>query len=129
MLCNLDGGLRSLPDQVLQLLLKQSEVPSVAGPPPTDVVRAVFASLQAGRINRHEFGAEFNHYLTDKKVAGAASRLKRLGRPSRAEVVRTYERGGMEVTVTRLTFKKQSVSVLMYRKPNGTIEEFFIDKD
>jgi len=130
MMCNLDGGLDSLPGQVFDLLLKQpSNLPTVKGPSAVDTVKAVFAGLQNGKVNRREFSDEFNHYLTDAKVAGAARRLKRLGKPNKVELVRTYERGGMEVSIARLTFKSATCSALMYRDPDGTIEQFFVSRD
>ena len=38
-----------------------------------------------------------------------------VGAPTKAEVISTHERGGMEVTTTRLTFKNGALRVLMYR--------------
>ena len=128
MMCNIEAGLGSLPEKVLGLLLKQP-LPSVNGLPDVEAVKAVFARLQSGKIDRREFSEEFNHYLTDKKVSGAAARLRPLGKPAKAEVIRTYERGGMEVSVTRLSLKTQTLSVLMYRKPSGIIEQFFVYRD
>jgi len=69
---------------------------------------------------------EFNFYLTDAKVATAAKRLKGYGAPSKADLIESHERGGMEVTTTRLTFKKSSLKALMYRMPDGKIEQFFV---
>jgi hypothetical protein len=44
-------------------------------------------------------------------------------------VLSRNERGGMEVTTTRLTFKKGALRVLMYRTPDGKIEQFFVNRD
>jgi len=77
--------------------------------------------LQSGAVDRSQFAEEFNLYLSDEKVAGAAKTLKPLGTPKTSEVVRTYERGGLEVTTTRLKFENKDLDVLMYRTPQGTI--------
>jgi hypothetical protein len=42
------------------------------------------------------------------------------------DVLSSNERGGMEVTTTRLTFASGELRVLMYRKPDGMIEQFFV---
>jgi D-alanyl-D-alanine carboxypeptidase len=130
MMCNLEGGLGSLPSQLLGLLLKeQANVPTIAGPAAADTVKAVFAEFQKGKVSRQQFGDEFNHFLTDEKIAGAAKRLKGYGEPKKAEVLTSNERGGMEVTTTRLTFPSGALRVLMYRMPDGKIEQFFVSKD
>ena len=129
LLCNKDGGLGSLPDTLLALLLKaESNVPKVAGLPVLDAVKKIFAQFQTGTVDRTQFGEEFNLYLSDEKLAGAAQRLRALGPPRNAEVLRARERGGMEVTTTSVSFEKKSLEVLMYRDPDGRIEQFFIDE-
>jgi CubicO group peptidase (beta-lactamase class C family) len=129
LLCNKDGGLGSLPDVLLGLLLKaESNVPKVSGPPALEAVKRIFAQFQAGVVDRTQFSQEFNYYLSDEKLAGAAQRLKPLGTPTQAEVLRIRERGGLEVTTTALSFAKKNLEVLMYRAPSGEVEQFFIDE-
>jgi hypothetical protein len=111
------------------LLLKtESNIPRVAGLPAADVVRRVFSQIQNGFVDRTQFGEEFNLYLSDERLAGAAKRLKPLGEPKRVEVTRIRERGGLEVTTTRLAFQNRTLETLMYRTPEGRIEQFFIDE-
>jgi CubicO group peptidase (beta-lactamase class C family) len=128
MLCNQDGGLGSLPNQIFSLLLKEPtpSVPAIKGLAAAEAAKQAFASLQKGSINRAEFSEEFNLYLTDSRIAGAAKRLKSYGTPTKAEVLSSNERGRMEVTTTRLTFKKGTLKALMYRMPDGSIEQFFV---
>ncbi|HXG47242.1 MAG TPA: serine hydrolase domain-containing protein, partial [Methylomirabilota bacterium] len=130
MMCNLDGGLGTLPGQVFALLQKEpSNVPAVRAAPATNVVRELFLQLQAGRVNRNRLGAEFDHFLTPEKVAAASQRLKPFGRPRAVELLGVSERGGMEVTTARLRFRSGSLRSLMYRQPDGTIEQFFVLPD
>jgi D-alanyl-D-alanine carboxypeptidase len=130
MTCNLEGGMGSLPGQIFSLLMKEpSNVPTIAGPAAPETVKTVFAQMQKGKINRAQFAEEFNHYLTDEKIAGAAKRLKRFGTPKKAEVLSINERGGLEVTTTRLTFSSGDLRVLMYRQPSGIIEQFFVNRE
>jgi len=129
LLCNKDGGLGSLPDTLLSLLLKaESNVPKVAGLTAVDTVKKVFAQFQTGTVDRTQFAEEFNLYLSDERLAGAAQRLIALGPPRKVEVLRIRERGGMEVTTTSLSFEKKILEVLMYRATDGKIEQFFINE-
>ncbi len=130
MMCNLEGGMSPLPGQIFSLLLKEpSNVPAITGPAAPETVKTVFAQMQKGKINRAQFAEEFNLYLTDEKVAGAAKRLKRYGTPKKAEVLSINERGGLEVTTTRLIFSDGELRVLMYRQPGGLIEQFFVSRE
>ena len=129
LLCNQDGGLGSLPEFLTTLLLKaDSNIPKVPGLSAVEAVKKMFSQFQAGTVDRSQFGEEFNLYLSDERLAGAAQRLKMLGAPRTAEVIRIRERGGMEVTTTSLAFENRNLEVLMYRTPNGTIEQFFVDE-
>ena len=130
MTSNLDGGLGPLPGQLLALLMKEaSNVPAIAAPPAAETARAMLAQLQSGKLKREQFGEEFNHFLTAEKLAGATRRLKSYGKPQSAEVTSRNERGGMEVTHTRLVFKSGVLSALMYRQPGGVIEQIFFRKE
>jgi CubicO group peptidase (beta-lactamase class C family) len=130
MTCNLEGGMSSLPAQLFALLLKEpSNIPAIAGAGAAEVVKSVFAELQRGKVNRRRFSEEFNSYLTDEKIAGASRRLTRYGEPGRVAVMSPHERGGMEVTTTRLSFSAGELRVLMYRRPDGIIEQFFVSRE
>jgi hypothetical protein len=128
--CNQDGGLGDLPGQVLNLLLHRTvAVPTVQGPGIEETVRTSFAELQQGKVDPTRYSDEFNAYLTAARLAGAAERLQPYGNPSRIEILGTHERGGMEVSRTRLHFQERTLRSLMYRRPEGIIEQFFIEKD
>src|SRR6185436_15659955 len=73
MTCNLEGGMGSLPNQIFSLLMKEkANAPTIAGPAASEVVKTIFAQLQKGKVNRAQLSDEFNYYLTDEKIAGAA---------------------------------------------------------
>ena len=86
----------------------------------------MFNSYQKGRVNRDELSEEFNLYLTDARITGAAKRLKGYGAVRKVDVLTSNERGGMEVTTARLKFRKGTLKTLMYRRPDGKIEQFFV---
>jgi len=127
---NLEGGLGSIPGDLLGLLLKvPAIIPDVAGPAAVEAAKALLAGYQAGKVDRARLSEEFNLFLTDERLAGAAGRLKRFGTPTKAELVSRNERGGMEVSVTRLTFESGQLRTLMYRQPDGRVEQFFVYED
>ncbi len=129
-MCNIEGGLGSLPSQLLGLLMKEApRVPEIQAPSVVQTVKAVFGQLQKGRVNRSQFAAEFNHYLTEAKVAAGARRLKSFGAVRSVDVMNTAERGGMEVTSSRVRCAAGELQVLMYRRPDGVIEQFFVSKE
>lgn len=105
-------------------------VPAIAGPPANEAARQLFLALQAGRVDRALLGEEYSAFLTDEKISGAASRLAPYGPPTKVDLVSRNERGGMEVTRTRLIFADgRTLAGLMYRTPDGKVQQFFVSRD
>ncbi|MCK7477375.1 MAG: hypothetical protein M0C28_07730 [Candidatus Moduliflexus flocculans] len=88
--------------------------------------RRVLQGPQQGKVDRSGLGEEFSHFLEDGIVPGAAARMKAYGEPLKAEVESIGERGGMEVSTTRLEFASGSLKVLMYRTPDGKIQQHLL---
>ena len=103
-------------------------IPAIAGPPAAEQARAFLRALQAEKVDRSTLGEEFNFFLKTSAVAPAATRLKAYGEPTGAVVESIGERGGMEVSTTRLEFKTGVLKILMYRTPDGKIQQLFIQK-
>jgi hypothetical protein len=106
--------------------LKSEPIPEVKGPPPAQVAQAVLKQFQTGRLDRGQFGEEFNRFLTGERLSGTVAALKKMGRLVRVELVGRSERGGMEVSTVRFQLKKGTCQSLMYRTPDGQIQEFLI---
>jgi len=122
--------LRRLHTTLLNLLLpKTTETPAIAGPAATVAARELLGQLQAGRIDRSALGEEYSHFLDPAKARGAAERLRRYGKPTRVELERSYERGGMEVAWVRFTFRSGALKALMYRTPDGKVQEFLVFRE
>src|SRR5262245_974044 len=106
------------------------DVPKVKGPPAKDAALDLLRQLQAGEVKRENLGDEYSHFLTPDRVRGAKTRLGPLDEPVRAEADPPSERGGMEVAVVHFTFKSgKKVKGLMYRTPDGKVQESLIYKD
>jgi hypothetical protein len=52
--------------------------------------------------------------------------LKPFGAPTGVSVRSVGERGGMEVSSVRLTFGSGALDGLMYRSPDGTVQEYLL---
>lgn len=121
-------------EPLLELLLKAQEppkpdVPAIKGPPAKVAALDLFRELQSGKVNRDCLGEDYSLYLTEERVKGAKERLGPLGEPTKVEVDPTAERGGMEVAMVHFTFKNSKMKGLMYRTPDGKIQEFLIYKE
>jgi D-alanyl-D-alanine carboxypeptidase len=121
-------------DPLFELLMKAQEppardVPEVKGPPAKVAALDLFRELQSGKINRASLGEDYSVYLTEERVRGAKERLGPLGEPTKVEAEPTSERGGMEVAMIHFTFKTAKLKGLMYRTPDGKIQEFLIFKE
>ncbi|HWA57965.1 MAG TPA: serine hydrolase, partial [Gemmatimonadales bacterium] len=103
-----------------------SPVPAIQGPPAAEMAVSIFKELQAGAVDRSRLSEEYNFFLTPAMLSGAATRLAPLGEPSKAEVVDLAERGGMEVSITSLTVGEKVITALMYRRPDGIVEEYLL---
>jgi D-alanyl-D-alanine carboxypeptidase len=98
-------------------------VPTIEGADAGHAAMWFFRNLQEGHINRSQLGEEFSRFMSDEKVRNAAARLKKFRAPVRAEVLSRAERGGMEVASVRLDCKKGKIAALIYRTPDGRIQE------
>ncbi len=103
-------------------------VPAIPGLPAAEQAKAFLEALQEGRVDRSGLGEEFDFFLKESSIAPTAARLRPYGRPTAAVVESIGERGGMEVSTTRLEFKTGVLKVLMYRTPDGKIQQLFIQK-
>jgi hypothetical protein len=101
-------------------------VPTISGPVAGDQALELLHQMQAGRVDRSRLSEDFNVFLTDEKLRGAAGRIAALGEPRRTQQLARVERGGMEVTVTRFTFPSRSVDALMYRSPDGMVQQYLL---
>jgi hypothetical protein len=117
---------------LFQLLLRAQadapDVPKVSGPAAKDAAVDLLRQLRAGEVKREALGEEYSHYLTDERVRAAKGRLGPLGEPVKVEADPSTERGGMEVTAVHFTFKSVTVKGLLYRTPDGKVQQFLLYK-
>ena len=126
---HLDPG--AIHQTILNLLLEdlgKPGVPIVQGPSPKDAALEFLHQMQVGRVIRGQLGEEFSAFLTDERLEAAAPRLKALGEPESVVVEAVNERGGMEVASIRFHFKTAELRGLLYRTPDGKIQQLLLRK-
>jgi D-alanyl-D-alanine carboxypeptidase len=101
-------------------------IPRVKGPEPGTMASALFKMLQAGTLQRSDLGEEYSAFVTDIKERDASRALKAFGAPTGVSVRSVGERGGMEVSSVRLTFGSGALDALMYRSPDGKVQEYLL---
>jgi hypothetical protein len=122
------GIYRTLLNLVVKDGASTAKPPTVAGPTMRDAGLDMLRQLQAGKLDRAKLGAEFSLFMSDAKVADASRRLGPLGEPTSTEVDGPFERGGMEVSRLHFSFATTKLDGLMYRTPDGKVQEFLVSK-
>ena len=118
------GSLTELNRAILARLFPRANVPAIHGPPALLAATAFLQVLQSGRVDRALLGDDYSAFLTEPRLANARRTLT--GRISEVQVIGTSERGGMEKAELRFKVGAQTAAALMYRTPDGKIQEFLI---
>ncbi|HEU4997142.1 MAG TPA: serine hydrolase domain-containing protein [Gemmatimonadaceae bacterium] len=119
----------ALNQELLALLLPSVDVPAVKGLSALDAAKKFLSELEQGTVDRSTISADFDAFLTPEKVTAAQQALKALGPVSRVRIAGLRERGGMEVAIVQFDVGTTSAQGLMYRTPDGKIEEFLFSRN
>lgn len=129
LLSNADFGAYSeIINTVMPKLVPHLTVPTIAGLPALDAAKAFLASVESGAVDRTTLGDDFNALLTPEHLATDRTTLAAIGKISDIHVTRTVERGGMEVAVIDYKVGTTNARSLMYRSPDGKIQQFLINR-
>jgi len=94
-----------------------------------DASKKFLADLEQGTVDRVTVSPDFDAYLTPAKIAAAQGALKALGPITLVRIAGLRERGGMEVAIVRFNVGTTEAQGLMYRTPDGKIEEFLFSRN
>ena len=122
------GVLDAIESAVLARLMPAADAPVVAGPPATDLALQLLAQLRAGEVDRRLLGDEYSAFLTAERVAVMSRSLVTAGEVSDVVPGAIRERGGMEVSSVRLMLGATPATTLMYRTPDGKVQEFLVNR-
>lgn len=122
------GVLDAIEGAVLEKLMPQADAPAVSGPPARDVALDLLAQIRSGEVDRGLLGEEFSAFLTPARLAVMSRSLVEAGEVTDVEAGAIRERGGMEVSTLRLLVGTTPASTLMYRSPDGKVQEFLFSR-
>ena len=111
-----------------KLMPRGADVPVVHGAPALDAATRFLTELAQGRVDRSTISPDFDAYLTGEKLSKAQQSLNALGPIADVRVAGLRERGGMEVAIVTFTVGSTPAQGLMYRDPDGKIEEFLFSR-
>ena len=84
--------------------------------------------LRSGAVDRSQLSEEYNAFLTDARLTALAKSIRDAGPVGDVVSGPIRERGGMEVSTLELTLGGTRASTLMYRTPDGKIQEFLVNR-
>jgi D-alanyl-D-alanine carboxypeptidase len=114
---------------VSRLMSRGVDVPAVKGAPALDAAKKFLTELEKGSVDRSTLGEDFNVFLTPAKIASGRKALNAMGPISKIRVANLVERGGMEVAVVLFDVGRTSARGLMYRTPDGKVQEFLFSRE
>jgi CubicO group peptidase (beta-lactamase class C family) len=104
------------------------DVPIVAGAKADAAAKKFLGDIERGTVDRATLGEDFSVYLTADKIAAAKKALNAMGQISNIRIGGTGERGGMEVATVLFNVGATPSRGLMYRTPDGKIQEFLFSR-
>jgi CubicO group peptidase (beta-lactamase class C family) len=130
LLANTDfAALGSLQQTLLSMLVPHTDVPTINGPGAEDAARTFLTGLAHGHVDRSTLGDDYSAFLTPALITQAQHSLGALGPITHIEVHSRSERGGMEVADVRFQAGAHPARALMYRTPDGKIQEFLFSRE
>ena len=115
-------------DALLPKLMPHVDAPTIAGLPAIDAAKAFLASVERGTVDRTTLGDDFNALLTPARLAADRAALAKLGKVTDVQVLRTRERGGMEVALVQFLVGTTPARSAMYRTSDGKIQQLLINR-
>lgn len=119
-----------LNQQIVKMLMPaDATVPAVAGATAIEAATRFLHDLEKGVVDRSTLGPDFNVYLTSARIAAGQKALNAMGPITNIEVRRVSERGGMAVAAVTFTAGTTPLQGLMYRTPDGKVQEFLFSRN
>jgi D-alanyl-D-alanine carboxypeptidase len=122
------GVLDTIQDAVLAKMMPAADAPRVAAPPAREVALDMMRQIRSGAVDRSLLADEYNAFLTPERLTVMSTSLKDAGEISQVESGSISERGGLEVSTLRMLAGTTPIRTLMYRAPDGKIEEFLFNR-
>ncbi len=122
------GVLDTIESAVLAKLMPVADAPTVSGPPAREVALDLLAQIRKGEVNRALLGDEYSAFLTPARLSVMSKSLVDAGEVRDVQPGAIRERGGMEVSTLSLVVGTTPATTLMYRTPDGKVQEFLFSR-
>ena len=122
------GVLDTIEREVLAKLMPAADAPVVAGRPAREVALDLLSQIRRGEVDRSALGDEYSAFLTPARLAVMSQSLVDGGEVHDVTAGPIRERGGMEVSTLSLMVGTTPASTLMYRTPDGKVQEFLFSR-
>jgi CubicO group peptidase (beta-lactamase class C family) len=119
----------ALNQELVAKLIPRVDVPAIRGLSALDAAQKFLSELEKGTVDRSTLAPDFDTFLTADKLLAAQRALNAIGPIAHIRVVNTVERGGMEVAVVQFDVGGVAAQGLMYRDPDGKVEEFLFSRN
>jgi CubicO group peptidase (beta-lactamase class C family) len=113
---------------VRRMLPPNPDVPQVKGLPALEAAQKFLSALEKGTVDRSTLGDDFNQFLSAEKIAAGRKALNAMGAISNVKLENRRERGGMEVATVSFKVGSTNAVGVMYRTPDGKIQEFLVSR-
>lgn len=114
---------------VRRMLPPNPDVPQIKGLAALDAAQKFLSALEKGTVDRASLGDDFNQFLSADKIAAGRKALNALGPITSMKLENRRERGGMEVATVSFKVGSTNAVGLMYRTPDGKIQEFLVSRN
>jgi CubicO group peptidase (beta-lactamase class C family) len=122
------GVLDTIQEAVLSKMMPAANAPRIAGPPAREAALDMLRQIRSGTVDRSMLSEEYSAFLAPQRLAAMSKSLTDAGEISQVETGSIGERGGLEVSTLRMLAGTTPISTLMYRAPDGKIEEFLFSR-
>lgn len=124
-LANMDfAATGTITDAIMRALLPAPAIPDVPSATAADAARALIEQFRRGEVDPATLSGEFATYLTPARLADARAAIEALGPTGQIDLLDQWERGGLAVASLRIQLGQTAVQALLYRRTDGTVEEF-----
>ncbi|MEZ5289527.1 MAG: serine hydrolase domain-containing protein [Vicinamibacterales bacterium] len=122
------GVLDAIEGAVLAKLMPAADAPVVAGSTAREAAIEMLSQVRRGDVDRALLGEEYDAFLTPARLKAMSASLAAAGEITDLQAGPIRERGGMEVSTLTFRAGDTAASALMYRTPDGKIQEFLVSR-
>ncbi len=122
------GVIEAIETAVLAKLMPVADAPTVAGPPAREMALTLLGQIRNADVDRRLLSEEYSAFLSPARLSAMSKSLQDAGEITDSRPGVLVERGGMEVSTLLFTAGTTPASALMYRSPDGAVQQFLFSR-